>query len=112
MSAVSPRCRGIKNTWGNLWNYSVASGKLNLAISGVILLTFLTINPFQYRFSNTQAYQIRAPKYLGERMWSPGEHHVIERLLPRGSSRNTSLTTPSSQKNSLWQFLVRPCSLS
>ena len=80
----------LKRTWGNLWNYSVASGKLNLAISGVILLTFMTINPFQYRFSDTQAYQIRAPEYLGERMRSPGEHcrgvHVIERLLPRGSS--------------------------
>ena len=59
---------GSKRTWGNLWNYSVASGKLYLAISGVILLTFMTINPFQYRFSDTQVYQIRALEYLGERM--------------------------------------------
>ena len=64
---LCPRvAEGLKRTWGNLWNYSVAPGKLNLAISGVILLTFMTIKP--------QAYQFRAPEYLGERIRSPGEH--------------------------------------
>ena len=52
---------------GVSFNCCVASGKLALATSGVILLTFMTIKPFQFRFSDTHAYQFRAPEYLGER---------------------------------------------
>ena len=60
---------GLKRTWGNSLNSSVAPGKLNLATSGVLLLTFMTIKPFQFRFSDTQAYHVRAPEYLVN-MWT------------------------------------------
>merc|ERR1711939_958373 len=39
----------LKRTWDISINYTVASGKLNLAISGVMLLTFMTLHLFQFR---------------------------------------------------------------
>jgi len=42
----------------------VASGKLNLAFSGVALLTFMTIHLFQFRFGETQQYMVRPPPYF------------------------------------------------
>merc|ERR1719386_502341 len=47
----------MKRTWDISLNYTVASGKLNLAISGVTLLTFMTIHLYQYRFGATQPYK-------------------------------------------------------
>merc|ERR1711930_4893 len=43
------------------------SGALNLAISGLMLLTFMTIHLFQFRFGDTEQfgpYYIRPPPYL------------------------------------------------
>merc|ERR1712066_95136 len=37
---------------------------MNLAISGVALLTFMTIHLFQFRFGETQPYKICPPPYL------------------------------------------------
>ena len=48
--ASSHLAEALKKTWDNSLNYSATSRKLNLAISGVIWLTFMTINPFQFRF--------------------------------------------------------------
>jgi len=42
----------------------ICSGQLNLAISGIILLTFMTIHLFQFRFGDTVPYLIRPPPYL------------------------------------------------
>ena len=39
-----------KRTWDISINYTIASGKLNLAISGITALTFLCIHLFQSRF--------------------------------------------------------------
>ena len=50
MRASSHLAEALKKTWDNSLNYSATSRKLNLAISGVIWLTFMTINPFQFRF--------------------------------------------------------------
>merc|ERR1711948_184687 len=36
----------------------------NLAISGVCLLTFMTIHLFQFRFGETEPYKICPPPYL------------------------------------------------
>eukprot|EP00439_Symbiodinium_sp_Y106_P058811 s1276_g8.t1 len=47
----------LKRTWDISMNYSVASGKLNLAFSGVTLLTFMMLGG--YRLQSVQAY--RAP---------------------------------------------------
>merc|ERR1712137_631718 len=54
----------LKRTWDISINYTVASGKLNLAMSGIALLTFMTIHLFQYRFGETEQYLIRPPPYL------------------------------------------------
>merc|ERR1712007_315834 len=40
------------------------SGELNLAVTGVILLTFMTIHLLQFRFGETQNYLVRPPPYL------------------------------------------------
>merc|ERR1712099_210652 len=44
--------------------YSVGSGKLNLAITGIALLTFMTVHLFQFRFGETQMYKVCPPPYL------------------------------------------------
>jgi hypothetical protein len=54
----------LKRTWDISINYTVSSGKLNLAISGVMLLTFMTIHLFQFRFGDTEQYFIRPPPMM------------------------------------------------
>merc|ERR1712012_1473005 len=54
----------LKRTWDISLSYSISSGKLNLAISGITLLTFMTIHLFQYRFGDTEEFYICPPKYL------------------------------------------------
>jgi len=54
----------LKRTWDLKLKMGIASGQLNLAISGVLLLTFMTIHLFQFRFGETQPYHIRPPPYL------------------------------------------------
>merc|ERR1719386_85431 len=54
----------LKRTWDINLGYTVFSGKLNLAITGVLLLTFMTIHLFQFRFGDTQPYLVRPPPYF------------------------------------------------
>jgi hypothetical protein len=54
----------MKRTWDISLNYTVASGQLNLAITGVLLLTFMTVHLFQFRFGATEPYLVRPPPYL------------------------------------------------
>jgi len=54
----------LKRTWDMKLKMGVMSGQLNLAISGIILLTFMTIHLFQFRFGETVPYFIRPPPYL------------------------------------------------
>jgi hypothetical protein len=54
----------MKRTWDISLNYTVASGQLNLAITGVLLLTFMTIHLFQFRFGATEPYLVRPPPYF------------------------------------------------
>merc|ERR1712194_705559 len=44
--------------------YGVRSGKLNLAITGIMLLTFMTVHLFQFRFGETQPFKLCPPPYL------------------------------------------------
>merc|ERR1719476_221441 len=53
----------LKRTWDISIKYSVESGKLNLAISGVTLLTFMMIHLYQFRFGATQSAYLCPPKY-------------------------------------------------
>jgi hypothetical protein len=54
----------IKRTWDISLNYTVASGQLNLAITGVALLTFMTIHLSQFRFGATEPYLVRPPPFF------------------------------------------------
>merc|ERR1712032_1472322 len=54
----------LKRTWDISINYTIASGKLSLAISGITLLTFMSIHLFQFRFGETQMFKLCPPPYL------------------------------------------------
>merc|ERR1712203_180824 len=58
---------GLKRTYDMKLTMGVKSGALNLAITGLMLLTFMTIHLFQFRFGDTDQfgpYFIRPPRYL------------------------------------------------
>lgn len=60
---------GLKRTWDMKLALVSSQGisVLNLAISGLMLLTFMTIHLFQFRFGDTDQfgpYYIRPPPYL------------------------------------------------
>merc|ERR1712151_854110 len=60
---------GLKRTWDMKLALVKSSGisALNLAITGLILMTFMTIHLFQFRFGDTEQfgpYMIRPPPYL------------------------------------------------
>merc|ERR1712137_635834 len=56
----------LKRTWDfNLKGWqSVSAGTLNLAITGIALLTFMTVHLFQFRFGETQLFILCSPGYL------------------------------------------------
>jgi len=54
----------LKRTWDISINSTISSGRLNLAMSGVALLTFMTIHLFQFRLAETAMYKICPPPYM------------------------------------------------
>merc|ERR1719390_269966 len=54
----------LKRTWDISLKSAVETGKMNLAISGVCLLTFMTIHLFQFRFGETVDFLLCPPPYL------------------------------------------------
>ena len=54
----------LKLTWDISVNYTIASGKLNLAISGITLLTFMCIHLFQFRFGETHNFKLCPPPHF------------------------------------------------
>jgi len=62
----------LKRTWDINRNQTFASGKLNLAVTGVVLLGFMVIHLMQFRFADTDKYLVRPPPwYYGGINW-PG----------------------------------------
>jgi len=60
---------GLKRTWDISLGRLKTSGLsvLNLAMTGIMLLTFMTVHLFQFRFGDTEqfgGYMIRSPPYL------------------------------------------------
>jgi len=55
---------GLKRTYTIAGNYTLNSGKLNLFISGILLLVFLCIHLSQFRFAETHMWPVRPPPYL------------------------------------------------
>jgi len=54
----------LKRTWEISLTMSIESGKMNLAISGICLLTFMIIHLFQFRFGATRDFMICPPTYF------------------------------------------------
>ena len=44
--------------------YALTSGKWNLAITGILLLIYMTIHLFQFRFGATDPYAVRPPPLM------------------------------------------------
>jgi len=58
---------GLKRTWDMKLTMGIKSGQLNLAITGLCLLAFMTIHLFQFRFGDTNqfgAYFVHPPRFL------------------------------------------------
>merc|ERR1712194_523934 len=54
----------LKRTWDMKLTATPKSGGLNLIVSGICLLTFMTIHLFQFRFGETRAFKLCPPPYL------------------------------------------------
>jgi len=54
----------LKRTWEMSLNSPVSSGRMNLAFSGVTLLTFMMIHLYQFRFGDTEKWTLCPPPYL------------------------------------------------
>ena len=55
---------GLKRTWDQKLSSGLMSGQLDLAITGLMFLTFMTIHLFQFRFADTEQYFLRPPPTL------------------------------------------------
>jgi len=64
LSAIMHVVIALKRTWDITTGYTISSGKWNLAITGILLLIYMTIHLFQFRFGVTQGYGVRPPPYL------------------------------------------------
>ena len=55
---------GLKRMWDEKLFLGLMSGQLNLATIGLMLLAFMTIHLFQFRFADTEQYFLRPPRTL------------------------------------------------
>merc|ERR1712032_1410831 len=61
---------GLKRTWDMSLKAAPSTGRLNLAFSGITLLTFMCIHLFQFRFGDADqwgGFLLCAPPYLVDR---------------------------------------------
>merc|ERR1711871_1573557 len=65
LSALLHVTAGLAKTWNRIGvKGSLVNGNLNLGITGVLLLIFMTIHLFQFRFGATKDYYLRPPPYF------------------------------------------------
>jgi cytochrome b involved in lipid metabolism len=65
LSALLHVTAGLAKTWNKIGTKgAIVDGNLNLGITGVVLLFFMTIHLFQFRFGATKDYALRPPPYL------------------------------------------------
>merc|ERR1712228_1075978 len=64
LAALLHVCVALKRTFDISINSTASSGRLNLALSGVCLLTFMSIHLFQFRFGATEFFNVCPPPYL------------------------------------------------
>ena len=60
---------GLKRTWDRKLSSGLMNVQLNLAITGLLLLTFMTFYLFQCRSADTEQYFLRLPPTLNN--WWP-----------------------------------------
>jgi hypothetical protein len=53
----------LRRTWDINMGYTLSSGKLNLAITGVLLIIYMSIHLTQFRLADTHNYRLRPPPY-------------------------------------------------
>ena len=58
---------GLKRTWDLKLSSGMMSGQLNLATTGLLLLTFMTIHPFKVHSADTEQYFLKLPPTLYNR---------------------------------------------
>jgi len=65
LSALLHVTAGLAKTWNRIGvKGSIIDGNLNLGMTGVVLLVFMSIHLFQFRFGATSDYFLRPPPYL------------------------------------------------
>merc|ERR1719453_2375006 len=64
LSAVMHVVIALKRTYDITSGYALNSGKWNLAITGILLLVYMTIHLFQFRFGATDPYAVRPPPLM------------------------------------------------
>merc|ERR1712032_1336508 len=64
LGALLHVCVALKRTWDTKLGSAPKTGGLNLIVSGICLLTFMTIHLFQFRFGETRNFALCPPPYL------------------------------------------------
>ena len=64
LSALLHDSVGLERTWDQELSPGLMSGQLNLAITGLMLLTVITIHLFLFRFADTEPPTLRSPPTL------------------------------------------------
>jgi hypothetical protein len=64
LSAVMHVVIALKRTYDITTGYALTSGKWNLAVTGILLLIYMTIHLFQFRFGATDPYAVRPPPLM------------------------------------------------
>merc|ERR1712216_342998 len=65
LSALLHVTAGLAKTWNRIGvKGSIIDGNLNLGMTGVVLLVFMSIHLFQFRFGATSDYFLRPPPFL------------------------------------------------
>ena len=94
LSVILLVAENLTRTRDSSLNYSTPSGKINVAISGVTLLIFTTIDLFFFSFSDTQACQLCPPEFWDNiwRVHPSAEFFILHSPgLSRGPGRGVSL---------------------
>ena len=63
LSALLHIVVALMRTWEISMGYTLASGKLNLALTGILLIIYMSIHLQQFRFAETEVYMLRAPSF-------------------------------------------------
>jgi len=64
LAAVLHIIVGLKRTWDINRSSSLESGRLNMAATGIVLLFYMMVHLFQFRFGECSPFKVRPPPYL------------------------------------------------